>query len=81
MGQLQLGEEPAETDVATSETAGANAQSGQQGSAQGTHDHTAAEAGAFSGVTHVAEDGTVKYFPANQLMNALWQVDDYDDGG
>ena len=81
VGQLQLGEVSAETDVATSEPTSANTHSGRQVPAHGAHEHTAAGTSAFSGVTHVAEDGTVKYFPANQLMDESWQVDDYDDGG
>ena len=81
MGQLKLGAVSTETDADTSEPTSENTHSGRPVPARGAHEHTAAETSAFSGVTHVAEDGTVKYFPANQLMDESWQVDDYDDGG
>ena len=81
MGQLELGAVSPETDAATSESTSAPTHSERPVPAHGAHAHADTATSAFSGVTHVAEDGTVKYFPANQLMDESWQVDDYDDGG
>ena len=69
MGRLHLGGAPAETalpNAASRATARAHEHATvANGASPGAT--CVAEEVAFSGVTHVAEDGAIKYFPANQL--------------